>query len=299
MVICDNTFLTPSLLQPLKLSTSDEGLAVAADVVIHSAATMLAGHNDSVGGMIVTRDIGLAEQIRRARSVYGGILSPYHCFLMMRGIATLSARMRVHSENAMAVAKFLSQHSAVASVHYPGLLTDPGHPTSARLLSAGPGRGRLYGAMLGFTLHGGVEEIKRFAAHLSLCRLATDLGGSETLASVSLPEAWLEPSAATCGFVRLSVGIEHDGDIIADLRSALDAAQTVPVMPRSICGSLLLRELPALPIVPAGAVPPTKRLVDAIVAPRAEQADPTASGGMVMVAEPVRRCSLVCVVCAD
>ena len=178
MVICDNTFLTPSLLQPLTLKTNEEGAAVAADVVIHSAATFFSGHNDSVGGMIVTRDIGLAEQIRRARSVYGGILSPYHCFLMMRGIATLSARMRVHSENAMAVAKFLSQHSAVASVHYPGLLTDPGHPTSARLLSAGPGRGRLYGAMLGFTLHGGVEEIKRFAAHLSLCKPApAQLGG--------------------------------------------------------------------------------------------------------------------------
>jgi cystathionine gamma-synthase len=224
MVICDNTFLTPSLLQPLTLKTNEEGAAVAADVVIHSAATFFSGHNDSVGGMIVTRDIGLAEQIRRARSVYGGILSPYHCFLMMRGIATLSARMRVHSENAMAVAKFLSQHSAVASVHYPGLPTDPGHPTSARLLSAGPGRGRLYGAMLGFTLHGGVDEIKRFAAHLSLCKPApAQLGGVHSQVNVEIQSAWAARSKLPQGYIRMSVGIENEELIINDLSAALDA----------------------------------------------------------------------------
>ena len=101
-VLVDNTLLTPSLLQPLTLKTSEEGHAVAADIVIHSATRFLCGHSDAIGGIIVARDLVLADKIRRSRNVYGGVLSPFNCFLITRGITTLSARMRVHSENALA-----------------------------------------------------------------------------------------------------------------------------------------------------------------------------------------------------
>lgn len=205
---CDNTFATPVLQQPLHLG---------ADVVMHSTTKYLGGHSDVMGGALVFvhRDEWHARVAHR-RHVTGGILAPFSAWLTLRGCRSLPARMAWHCRNAREVAQFLDAHPAIEAVHYPGLSGHPGHAIAARQM-------RDFGAMLSLRVRGGREAALRVAGALTLIHNATSLGGCETLiehrASVEGENAVSPPN-----LLRLSVGLEHAGDLIADLRQALESA---------------------------------------------------------------------------
>ena len=205
VVVVDNTFLTPYLFKPLR---------VGADVVIHTATKYLSGHGDAMGGIAISNDQALMDRIRRGRNIYGGVISPFNAFLIMRGIGSLHVRMPAHCANALQVAEFLHDHPQVADVRYPGLPDDHGHGVATRLLQAG------YGGMLGFQIAGDQERAEVFKKALRLCKPWVSLGDIGSLAYVRWPE---ERKGIPPGFVRMSVGIENCADIIADLEQALDA----------------------------------------------------------------------------
>jgi methionine-gamma-lyase len=201
-VVADNTFLSPYLLRPLSLGV---------DVVIHSATKYLCGHGDSLGGAIIT-DEETAARIRHGRNIYGGVLSPFNAFMILRGLQTLSIRMSKHSETAMQVASFLSDHPNVASVSYPGLDTHPDHALAVSILPNG------FAGIVGFQLAGGSKAADRFKKRLRLCKPWVSLGDTGSLAYVR----WEEPrKGVEGGYVRLSVGLEDPKDIIDDLGNAL------------------------------------------------------------------------------
>lgn len=208
----DNTFATPCGQKPLELG---------ADVVIHSMTKYLCGHGDAVGGAIV----GGREFIEEARKVtlriYGGVLSPFNAWLIMRGIHTLPLRMRAHSQNAMQVAEFLENHPAVKMVRYPGLPSHPQHEVALRQM-------RLFGGMISFELKGGEEAGRKLMNSLKLCTLAVSLGDTRTLIShpasmthAAVPREERLRFGITDGLVRLSVGLEDAEDIIEDLKEGL------------------------------------------------------------------------------
>ena len=207
LMVVDNTFLSPALFRPL-----DHG----ADVVIHSLTKFMSGHGDAMGGMAVTKDPTLHELFIRSRNLYGGVLSPFNAFLIMRGIATLTVRMKQHCANALAVAEFLAGHPAVAETRYPGLAGDPGHKTAKALLPHG------CGGMVGFAVKGGSPAVTTFRSHLNLCRPWVSLGDTGTLlyCRASEPRKGIPE-----GFVRLSVGLEDVKDIIVDLDQALTVSR--------------------------------------------------------------------------
>lgn len=205
ITICDNTFATPILQRPLELGI---------DMVAHSTTKYINGHSDVTGGALVTRfDNYLFERARKAQQWGGGVSSPFDCWLTLRGIDTLPVRMRVHSENAMLVARWLRQHPRVEAVHYPGLEDHPGHEIAARQMSA-------FSGMLSFRVRGGEDDAMRVAARCQLIIRATSLGGAHTLiehrASAEGPG-----STTPVNLLRLSVGLEHPDDLIADLEQAL------------------------------------------------------------------------------
>jgi len=186
------------------------------DMVVHSTTKYISGHSDVVGGILVTRhDNYLFERARRAQHYGGAVPSPFDCWLSMRGIDTLPCRVRAHSENAAAVARFLRSHPAVEAVHYPGLPDHPGHEIAARQMSA-------FGGMLSFQVRGGRQPAMQVAARCRLFIRATSLGGAHSLiehrASVEGPQTRTPQS-----LLRLSVGLEHPADLIADLEQALAA----------------------------------------------------------------------------
>lgn len=205
MTVCDGTFATPILQQPL---------ASGIDLVAHSTTKYISGHSDVVGGVLITKnDNYLFERARRAQHYGGAVPSPFDCWLSMRGIDTLPYRVRAHSENAAAVARFLQEHSGVERVHYPGLPEHPGHAIAARQMSK-------FGGMLSFEVRGGRERAMRVAARCELFIRATSLGGAHSLiehrASVEGPQ-----SRTPQNLLRVSVGLEHPDDLIDDLRQAL------------------------------------------------------------------------------
>jgi cystathionine gamma-synthase len=205
LVAVDNTWATPLLQQPLVLG---------ADLVLHSTTKYLGGHSDVQGGAVVVREAGsLADRLRLIQCEAGAVPSPFDCWLVLRGIRTLAWRMRGHTENALAVARFLADHPAVEAVFYPGLPGDPGHAVASRQM-------RGFGGMLSFVVPGGRERAFAVAARLSLFRRATSLGGPESLiehrASIEGPG-----TRAPEGLLRVSVGLEHPEDLIADLAQAL------------------------------------------------------------------------------
>ena len=213
-VAVDNTFASPALQRPL---------ALGADFAVHSTTKYIGGHSDVVGGAIVTDDAGAYEQLKFLQNAAGAVPGPFDCFLTLRGIKTLGLRMRTHCDNATAVARFLDDHPAVERVIYPGLDSHPQHELARRQM-AGPG------GMVSFTLHGGESAARALATGTRLFTLAESLGGVESLielpaamthASVGGPEAQAAGFAVEAGLVRLSVGIEHAPDLIADLRQAL------------------------------------------------------------------------------
>jgi cystathionine gamma-synthase len=203
--VCDNTWATPVLQRPLSLG---------ADLVMHATTKYLGGHGDVTGGALVApaEDEFLAR-LRTIQTVGGAVPSPFDCWLVLRGLRSLPYRMRGHCENAGAVAAFLAGHPRVEVVHYPGLASDPGHEVARCQMAA-------YGGMVSFEMRGGAEPALAVAGRVRLFIRATSLGGPESLiehrASVEGPETRSPP-----GLLRLSVGLEHADDLVADLDQAL------------------------------------------------------------------------------
>jgi len=213
-VAVDNTFASPALQRPL---------ALGADFVIHSTTKYLGGHSDVVGGAIVLNDEAAHERLKFLQKAVGAVSGPMDCFLTLRGLKTLGLRMLAHCRNATAVAQFLEGHPAVEQVYYPGLPSHPQHGLAARQM-CGPG------GMVSFVPRGGEAAAVTVACGTRLFTLAESLGGVESL--IELPAAMTHasvggPEAAAAGFIldpaliRLSVGIEHPDDLIADLDQAL------------------------------------------------------------------------------
>lgn len=212
LVVVDNTFATPYLQQPLKLG---------ADVVVHSATKYLGGHSDSVLGLVALKDPALAERLAFLQNAAGAVPGPMDCFLILRGIKTLALRMERHSANAAAVAEYLAKHPKVSKIYYP--LHDS---HSQRELARK--QMRLGGGMLSFDLKGGESAARKVAENTRIFALAESLGGVESLIEVPAAMTHLSvagsPLAVSSGLVRLSVGIEHIDDLLADLEMALAKA---------------------------------------------------------------------------
>ncbi|WP_336698513.1 cystathionine gamma-synthase [Curtobacterium sp. USHLN213] len=209
VVVVDNTFASPYLQQPLSLG---------ADVVVYSTTKYLGGHSDVVGGAVVLADEELAAKVQFLQFGAGAISSPFDAFLTTRGIKTLAVRMERHSQNAQAVAEALVGAPGVERVYYPGLAEHPGHDVAARQM-------RGFGGMLSVALRGGPEAARRFAESTEVFALAESLGGVESL--IGYPSEMTHASvkgtelAVPENVVRLSVGIEDAGDLVADLQQAL------------------------------------------------------------------------------
>lgn len=203
--VCDNTWATPVLQRPLDLNC---------DVVMHSTTKYLSGHSDVLGGaLIFKRDNDFTQRVRLLQGLSGAVPSPFDCWLVSRGLKTLGVRVRAQSNTAQAVAEFLDGHPAVEKIHYPGLANHPDHAIIHQQMN-GPG------AMLSIQVKGGTEEAIRFIGKLKLFTRATSLGGVESLiehrASVEGPN-----SATPKNLLRVSIGLEHAEDLIADLAQAL------------------------------------------------------------------------------
>jgi len=209
--VVDNTFATPWLQQPL---------ALGADVVVHSATKYLGGHSDVVGGFVGTNDPDLAEQVAFVQRAAGAVPSPFDCFLVLRGVKTLSVRMERHCDNADAIVRLLSEHPAVTDIRYPGLVSHPGHEVATRQM------GR-YGAMISFSVRGGEEAALAVVAATKVFTLAESLGGVESLiehpSRMTHASVVGSPLAVDPAMIRISVGIEDAADLVADLRQALDS----------------------------------------------------------------------------
>ena len=206
LVCCDNTFATPVFQRPF---------AVGADLIMHSSTKYFGGHSDAMGGAVVARDRGeLATKLRAYQGVAGAVPSPFDCWLIRRSLTTLACRMRAQTQNAATIAEYLSRHRRVERVFYPGLETHPGHRIARKQMKDG------FGAMLSFCVRGGREEAFDVAAKLKLFIRATSLGGIESLiehrASVEGPH-----SVTPDNLLRVSVGLEHANDLVADLEQAL------------------------------------------------------------------------------
>jgi cystathionine gamma-synthase len=212
LAVVDNTFLSPALQTPIDFG---------ADVVVHSTTKYINGHSDVVGGAVIARDAELHEQLAWWANALGITGSPFDSFLTLRGLRTLDARLRVHQENASAIALQLEAHPAVAQVYFPGLPSHPGHALAAR-------QQRGFGAMLSVELDGGEEAVRAFLDGLQCFTLAESLGGVESLIAhpATMTHAAMSPEARAeagigDGLLRLSVGIEALQDLQADLAAAL------------------------------------------------------------------------------
>ncbi|GAA1731518.1 cystathionine gamma-synthase [Microbacterium paludicola] len=208
LVVVDNTFASPALQQPI---------ALGADVVVHSTTKYLGGHSDVVGGALVFADAALAEQPKFLQFAAGAVSGPLDAWLTTRGIKTLAVRMERHSSNGQAVAEYLDGHGRVARVYYPGLASHPGHEIAAAQMSG-------FGGIVSLAL-GDAAAARRFAESTRLFTLAESLGGVESL--LNYPDEMTHASvrgtelAVPDDVVRLSVGIEHIDDLVADLDQAL------------------------------------------------------------------------------
>jgi cystathionine gamma-synthase len=203
----DNTWGTPALQRPLDLG---------ADLSMHATTKYLGGHSDVLGGAVITRrNDELFARIRTIQSNGGAVPSPFDCWLVLRGVRTLAVRMREHCANAQRVAEFLAAQPQVERVHYPGLADHPGHAVAARQM-------RGFGGMLSVQIRGGEAAAAQFAAGVRIFTRATSLGGTESLIehrySVEGPE-----STTPKNLLRISVGLEHIDDLIADLAQSLAA----------------------------------------------------------------------------
>jgi cystathionine gamma-lyase len=213
LTVVDNTFATPWIQRPLELG---------ADIVMHSATKYLNGHSDMVGGIAVVADAALAERIGFLQNAVGAIGGPFDSFLALRGLKTLSLRMRQSSESALAIAGWLERHGRVERVLYPGLASHPQHALAQRQMKNG------YSGIVTFFPKGGLPDARRFLERLELFTLAESLGGVESLVDhpaimthASVPAETRAKLGISDSLVRLSVGIEDTDDLIADLEQAL------------------------------------------------------------------------------
>lgn len=209
LLVVDNTFATPYLQQPL---------ALGADIVLHSTTKYIGGHSDVVGGALITSSPPLLEQLRFLENAVGPVAGPFDAFLTLRGLKTLGVRMDRHSANAMAIATFLEEDDRVAQVIYPGLASHPQFELATTQMRSGSG-------MISFIPKGGPEAATQLVMNTELFFLAESLGGVESL--IEVPAAMTHMSVAGTDLevpedlVRLSVGIEHVDDLVADLDRAL------------------------------------------------------------------------------
>ena len=217
LVAVDNTFLSPVLQQPLLLG---------ADIVFHSTTKYINGHSDVVGGVLVTKEQELGEQLAWWANCIGITGSAFDSFLAVRGLKTLPVRMKQHQINANAVADYLQKHPAIENIYYLGLSSHPGHELAKRQQSD-------FGAMISFEIKGGVDAVKALFDNLELFTLAQSLGGVESLIShpSTMTHAGMEIAAQleagiTPSLIRISVGIEDIDDILADLNHGLNASQS-------------------------------------------------------------------------
>jgi cystathionine gamma-synthase len=216
--VVDNTFLSPALQQPI---------AFGADLVVHSTTKYINGHSDVVGGAVVARSTEDHAQLTWWANALGVTGAPFDSFLTLRGLRTLDARLRVHEQNARVIADLLDAHPAVRIVHWPGLPHHPGHALARRQQSG-------FGAMLSLELEGGVDAVRAFLDGLRCFTLAESLGGVESLVAhpATMTHAAMSPEARAAagigeGLLRLSVGIEHAEDLLADISDALERAHAV------------------------------------------------------------------------
>lgn len=212
LVIVDNTFLTPYFQTPLDLG---------ADIVLHSGTKYLCGHNDTLSGFLITKETELAEQLRFIHKTTGACLSPFDSWLMIRGIKTLAVRMRVQQENAQQIAEWLLRQPHITAVHYPGLKAHPQYAISQR-------QARGFGAMLSFETDSD-ERARRILERVSIIHYAESLGGVESLITypmlqthADIPAAEREAKGIGSRLLRLSVGLEDCGDLLADLEQAIN-----------------------------------------------------------------------------
>ncbi len=212
LLVVDNTFASPYFQQPLKLG---------ADIVVHSTTKYINGHSDVIGGALVTDNEEVYQAIKFYQNAAGAVPAPFDAWLTLRGIKTLAVRMRQHEENALAVARFLSEHPRVEKVYYPGLPAHPGHELARRQMSG-------FGGMVSFQFKGNYDDVDTVVRRFKLFTLAESLGGVESLvchpASMthgSIPREIREARGLTDTLLRLSIGIEDSEDLLADLEQAL------------------------------------------------------------------------------
>lgn len=209
----DSTFATPVFLRPLEFG---------ADLVMHSTTKYLSGHNQLIGGVVITNQEDLFDQLKFVQKSIGAVPGPFDCWLTILGIKTLDLRMKKHDSNAQNVAEYLEAHPKVLSVTYPGLPSHPAHETAKKQMSG-------FSGMISFELTGGIPAGKIVMNSVKLAKLAESLGSVETMIThpatmthADVPKDEREARGLTDGLVRLSVGIENPDDIIADLEQALN-----------------------------------------------------------------------------
>ncbi|MFA0439421.1 O-succinylhomoserine (thiol)-lyase [Vibrio sp. 10N.222.51.C12] len=217
LVAVDNTFLTPVYQKPLDLG---------ADFVIHSTTKYINGHSDVIGGVVITKTEAHAEELAWWGNCIGATGTPFDSYMTLRGIRTLSARMRVHEESSQIILNYLKGESLVKVIYHPSLPEHPGHEIAKKQQSG-------FGSMLSFEFAGSFEQLKYFVGKLNLFSLAESLGGVESLichpASMThraMGEAALAEAGVSQQLLRLSVGLEDAEDLIEDLQQAFDKART-------------------------------------------------------------------------
>lgn len=211
----DSTFATPVFLRPLEFG---------ADMVVHSTTKYLSGHNQLIGGIVITNREDIFEDMKFVQKTIGAVPSPFDCWLTMLGVKTLHLRMERHTSNAQVVAEFLEGHPKVEKVVYPGLASHPQHDIARAQMDG-------FGGMISFELVGGISAGRTVMNSVKLCALAESLGAVETMIThpatmthVDVPKEERHARGLTDGLVRLSVGIEDPEDIVADLKQALEKA---------------------------------------------------------------------------
>jgi cystathionine gamma-lyase len=214
LLVLDNTFMSPYLQNPL---------ALGADIVVHSTTKYVNGHSDSVGGALIYSSEDLDAKLRFSQNAYGAILSPFDSYLVMRGLKTLGVRMRQHEANAMAIANLLESSSKVQRVIYPGLSSHPQHELAQK-------QARGFGGMLSFELASDLAGTNRFLEALHVFALAESLGGVESLIEhpapmthASVPAELRAQLGISDTLIRISAGIEHVDDLLADIEGGLAA----------------------------------------------------------------------------
>ena len=209
----DSTFATPVFLRPLEFG---------ADLVMHSTTKYLSGHNQLIGGVVITNREDLFDSLKFVQKTIGAVPGPFDCWLTILGIKTLDLRMKKHDSNAQTVAEFLEAHPKVSSVTYPGLSSHPSHEIAKKQMSG-------FSGMISFELNGGIPAGKTVMNSVKLAKLAESLGAVETMIThpatmthSDVPKEEREARGLTDGLVRISVGIENPDDIISDLKQALN-----------------------------------------------------------------------------